>query len=479
MIPRQQKEGLSNNNLKSWRDIPGYGLWHVVSLRRQYKQDPLQFLTQLHHDHGKLIRLEFGPKRIFILNDPDDISHVLQTHYTNYLKLGSYKITSFLLGQGLLNSNGSLWLKQRRIVQPFFQPRLIPTFMDLFSQETEKLCLRWEKSLEEEKIFNLTDEMVSVTFNIITHALCSADLSQSASVVNEAFQVALKELMARLYTRQLPRSIPTPSNYRMNRSIEYLQTMVEEIVQQRRANPGSKGDLLDHLMSTHDQEDPKEMTDHQLRDQILTLLAAGHDTTAHALSWTLYLLSQHPAILNAVQQECQTILQGRFAKYEDLSLLSFTRQVLDESMRLFPPVWSIERTVLEEDCLGGYRIPSGATVIISPYVVHRSPLYWENPDHFEPERFHPSRVTTYHPYQYFPFLGGPRVCVAKHFALAEAQFILSGILQRFIPELATSDPVKAEPYITLRPKNLFMRFKKRCDPDQRKPVIRINPKNQL
>jgi cytochrome P450 len=458
--PQQEKESLPK--ALPWHDIPGYGVRHLFSLLRQYQQDPLQFTTQLHQKHGKLVRLEFGPKRIFILNDPDDIGRVLQTHHANYPKLGSYTITSFLLGQGLLTSNGSLWIKQRRMVQPFFQPRLIPTFMDLFAQETEKLCLKWEKSLEENKIFNLADEMVAVTFSIITHALCSTDLSHSASRMSQALQVSLREIMARLYTLwPIPRSIPTPSNQRMNQSIEYLQKMVEEIIRERKTNPSEKTDLLAHLIAARDEDDNQGMTDQQLRDEVLTLLMTGHDTTAHALSWTLYLLSQHPAILNAVQQECQTVLQGRFAKYEDLSRLLFLRQTLDESMRLFPPIWSIERTVLEEDYLGGYRIPARSTVIINPYVVHRSPLYWESPDHFDPERFHPSRVATYHPYQYFPFLGGPRVCVAKHFALAEAQFILSGILQRFIPELATSDPVKAEPYITLRPKNLFMRFKKR------------------
>lgn len=462
MSERLQQESECLSKGLPWRNIPGYGVLNLFSLLRQYQKDPLQFTTQLHQKKGKLVRLEFGPKRIFVLNDPDDIGRVLQTHHANYPKLGSYKITSFLLGQGLLTSNGSLWIKQRRMVQPFFQPRLIPTFMDLFSQETEKLCLRWEKSLEEEKVFNLADEMVTLTFSIITHALCSTDLSHSASGMSEALQVSLREIMARLYTLwRIPRRIPTPSNYQMNQSIQYLQKMVEEIIQERQVNPALRGDLLDHLIAARDEEDNRGMTDLQLRDEVLTLLMTGHDTTAHALSWTLYLLSQHPLILESVQQECQTILQGRFAQYEDLSRLIFMRQVLDESMRLFPPIWSIERTVLRDDCLGGYCIPAGSTVIINPYVVHRSPLYWENPEDFDPERFHPSRIATYHPYQYFPFLGGPRVCVAKHFALAEAQFILSGILQRFTPELATSDPVKAEPYITLRPKNLFMRLKKR------------------
>jgi cytochrome P450 len=425
---------------------------------KDIQKDPLGFFMKLPLDYGDFIQFRFIFWTAYFASSPALIKYVLQENHRNYNKQNmDYRNLKPLVGEGLLTSDGDFWLRQRRLVQPAFHKMRIHAFGKLMTETTRELVERWEKQDKSEPI-DVTVEMMRLTLSIVGKALFSQDLSEEAAVVGDAFSVANEEISLRFRSfMNPPLWVPTKRNRGFKLAMKSLNEIVNEIITTRKAELEKVGnrkdqDLLSMLLNARDENSGEGMTDSQLRDEVMTLLLAGHETTANALSWTWYLLSQNPQAENRLHEELKHVLDGRTPTIDDLPRLEYTRAVIQETLRLYPPAWMISRKAIQEDEFDGYLIPAGAVIEISPYVTHRHPKYWTDPDQFIPERFHNNRPEKMEPFAYFPFGGGPRLCIGRDFAMAEAQLVLATIASRYCLEMVPGHPVEPEPLITLRPK---------------------------
>jgi cytochrome P450 len=406
----------------------------------------LQYLLNLQRQYGDVVRLPGFGVPAHLITHPDGVKHVLQDHNRNYPKSETYQQMKMILGNGLVTSEGDFWLKQRRLAQPAFHRQRIAAFAETMTEATARMLDRWQPNTT----INLSNEMMALTMQIIAKTMFSADLStQSDSIgqhVGEAFRAYDKLSGARI---KLPAFLPTPQRRRFQKAKAAIDQVVYSLIEQHRQSNQDHGDLLSMLMLSKDEETGQGMTDQQLRDEVLTIFLAGHETTSNALSWTFYLLSKHPEVARRLRAEINDVLGGRTPGIHDLPHLKYTLMVIEESMRILPPVWSIERRALADDTIGGYHIPAGSVIYLSQYVTHRHPEFWPNPEGFDPERFSPEQVAARPRSAYFPFAAGPRQCIGNSFALMEAQLILAMVVQRYQLDLVPGHPVETEPLITL------------------------------
>jgi cytochrome P450 len=412
----------------------------------------LDFLLEMCERYGDVVSVPtlVGPWTLIF--HPDGVRHVLQENHRNYTKdAPDYHVLRLVLGKGLLTNDGKSWLKQRRLIQPAFHRERVAAFGTLMTETTLTWTQRWKTSnfVETHKPLDLTQEMSSLTLSIVGKALFGTDLRMEMERVGQALTTVNQRLSEAFYLPWVL-SLPTPQRHRLYAARNALYTVVEEMIRERRG-PSAYGDLLAMLLQARDEETGEGMTLQQVRDEVLTLLLAGHETTANALCWTFLLLAQHPHIEATLQQEYQRVLNGRSPLIEDLPQLPFTRMVVEEVLRLYPPAGGLGRRALQEDEIGGYAVPKGAYVLLFPYVTHRYPAFWERPGVFDPERFSSKLAAGRPRFAYFPFGGGPHLCIGNQFALSEAQLILATILSRYQLRLLPGAPVVPEPLVTLRP----------------------------
>jgi cytochrome P450 len=438
--------------------LPGPKGSPFIGSMKEIQKDVLGFFTRLPEQYGDFVKFRFLFWEAYFTNDPALIKHVLLDNHRNYNKQNmDYQNLKPLVGEGLLTSDGDFWLRQRRLIQPAFHKARIQAFSEIMTGSTLEMLERWQQH-DPKRPLDITGEMMRLTLSIVGKALFSQDLSQEAATVGEAFSIANEEISLRF--RSLfnpPLWVPTQRNRRFASASNSLNSVVDEIIKTRRAEL-SRGDdqahqdLLSMLIKARDENSGEGMTDSQLRDEVMTLLLAGHETTANALSWSWFLLSQNPEAEQRLDEELERVLNGRTPNMDDLSKLEYTRWVIQESLRLYPPAWMISRKAIEQDEFNGYLIPTGAIIEISPYVTHRHPKYWDDPLRFIPERFQRDQSEKRPPFAYFPFGGGPRLCIGRDFAMAEAQLVLATIASRYCLEMVPGYPVEPEPLITLRPK---------------------------
>ena len=417
-------------------------------------RDPLKLLLNGAREHGNVVRFRFGRYEYLLVNGASEIQHVLVKNQKNYRKSRSYQGVKLVLGEGLLTSEGEYWRRQRRLAQPAFHMDRLRGLASTMAEHTGEVVERWTALAETGRTLDVHDEMMRLTFRVVGKTLCGSDVEKDAQTIGAALTVAVR--FANDYVEQLvrvPRWVPTPKNLRFRRAMETLDALVYRLIEDHRTAADKEGDLLAMLMSATDETGGERMTPKQLRDEVMTLVLAGFETTANALTWTLYLLSQHPDAARQVEEEAHRVLGGRPATFEDLPRLEITERVLQESMRLYPPAWCFEREAIEADAVGGYAIPGGTTIAICPYVLHRNAAYWESPEAFDPERFAPERSTARSRFAYLPFGDGPRICIGKGFAMMEAKIILAMLADHFRLRLAPDQSVELDPGITLRPKN--------------------------
>jgi cytochrome P450 len=427
---------------------------------------PLALFLESRAQYGDVVRFKFGPYQYYLVNDPNVVKHVLVDNPKGYTKSRSYVGLKFALGEGLLTSEGDHWRKQRKLAQPAFHRDKLAAFASQMSKATRDMLVRW-KAEEGHAAFDLHREMMRLTFRIVGLTLFSADVDGDARDVGQALDIAMH--WANEYAEALvpiPPYIPTPANLRFKKAKKTIDDVVFRIIAERRAQAAKNGelgsDLLGMLMAATEEPDGSStaaragMSDQELRDEIITMILAGHETTANLLSWTFYLLSKHPEVERRVREEAQRVLGDRDPVLEDVKALEYTRLVIEEVLRLYPPAWIFERQAIVPDTLGGYPIEPGAIVGLCPYVMHRHPDYWENPEGFDPERFRPERAAGRPRYAYLPFGGGPRTCVGNHFAMMEAQILLAMIVREQKIELDPRHTVVVDPVITLRPKTGIM-----------------------
>ena len=359
------------------------------------------------------------------------------------------------LGNGLLLSEGDFWRRQRRLAQPAFHRQRLVSFATTMVDSTQAMLTRWE-GFEPGAPFDVAQEMMRLTMGIVSRTLLGMDVSEDARDarnVSGALTRLLEESNRRLLSVIRLEKLPLPRNLRFKKDIALLDSVVFKIIAQRRKSGEDTGDLLSMFMHARDEETGEGMDDRQLRDEVMTMFLAGHETTANLLSWTWMLLSQHPAVQDKLRAELAEVLGGKAPTFEDLPRLTYTRMVLEEVLRLYPPAWILARQAREADEIGGFTIPKDSLIVLCSYVVHRLPRLWPNPEGFDPERFAPGREEGRHKYAYFPFSGGPRSCIGNAFAMMEAQLVLATVAQRFRLDLLPGHPVKADPSITLRPKD--------------------------
>ncbi|HLP52694.1 MAG TPA: cytochrome P450 [Chitinophagales bacterium] len=414
------------------------------------RKDVLGYFQRSIRKYGGISRAMVGPYHYVNLSDPDYIERVF-LNPDIYIKGRDNKNLRFLLGNGLVTSEGEFWLKQRRLIQPMFHKQRLQGFVQKISESTDKLIS--SMASRSGQVLDMHTQMTHVTLDIVSQTLMSTEVKGDFKTISDALHKVMEGMMKII---RLPKWIPTPLNLGMKRSRAILDETIFKIIEERRNSKETYNDLLTMLMEVEDADTRERMTDAQLRDELITIFLAGHETTANALAFTLYLLAQHPEIKQKVVDEVNRTIGTGEMTYENLMKLEYTTMVIKEGMRLYPPVWGITRDAAKEDVVGGYRVKKGDSIAMSPYAVHRFEKYWPEPLAFKPERFSPENIKSIHRYAWFPFGGGQRFCIGNNFAMMEMQIILAKVCTHYNFTLAPGFELELQPLVTLRPKNGVM-----------------------
>ena len=438
----------------------GYLLFQLSKLQHQ----PIEYLGHMWQKYGDLVRLPIMPGlTLNLATHPNYAEHILSSHQERYGKPDLFlKSMSLVQGQGLFTSEGEFWLKQRRLMQPAFHHKQLFKLHTIILDCVESLMREWSEKSEEE-IIDIAAEMSRLTLKIVSSTLFSIDISGKTDKLGQSLRTALEYAYFRMNNPlALPVWMPTPRNLEFRKAKQTLDRVVLEIVQSRRQNPSEQNDLLSMLIAAQDEETGIGMSDRQLQDEVITLINAGHETTATALAWTWYLIGTHPDVMVKMQDEIHTVLNGNSPTVENLSQLQYTRRVFDESSRLCPIGLGMVRVALEDDEIQGYFIPKGTIFNIAQYFIFRHPEFWENPEQFNPDRFLAEKVKQRPKFAFFPFGAGQHICIGKNLALMESIIILAAIVQRFQIELVSHQPIEIDPRFSLRPKyGIKVRVRKR------------------
>ncbi|HEX3557777.1 MAG TPA: cytochrome P450 [Pyrinomonadaceae bacterium] len=415
-----------------------------------FRRDPLKFFTRLAREYGDVVHFKAGTQSIFLLNHPDYIRDLLVTHHERFHKGRALQRAKRLLGTGLLTSEGEFHRRQRRLALPAFHRQRLNSYARVMTEFAAEASARWRDGQR----LDISEEMTRLTLSIVGKTLFDADVGRDADEVG----AALGEVMNLFNYLMLPFSellekLPLPPQRRFQRARARLDAVIYRIIEERRRSGEDRGDLLSMLFFTVDEEgDHSRMTDEQLRDEVMTIFLAGHETTANALTWACYLLAQNPEAESALHAELDRVLEGgRLPTIEDVPALSYTEMVVAETLRLYPPAWAIGRLAIEDHEVGGYLVPRGSLVLVSQYVMHRDPRFFPEPERFRPSRFAPEAKTARPQFSYFPFGGGVRRCIGEGFAWTEAVLLLATLARRWAMRLAPGHTVETQPRITLRP----------------------------
>lgn len=423
------------------------GTWIRGNLR-QFSDQRLKFFLDVGRTYGDLSSFRFGPRRIFLATDSDLIEQVLVTDAKHYIKHFGARAYKPVLGNGLVTSEGEFWLRQRRLSQPAFLKNRVLSYAPMMTQLTDRMLSHWRPG----ELMDVHFEFSSLTSAIALKTLFDLDDPGDRERFTETLRLAFDLMSARFRSLvRLPTWLPTPANLRLKRAVAELFQVVDGFIAQGRARKEPGDDLLSRLVAAQD-DDGTRMTARQLRDEMMTLYLAGHETTALTLSWAWYLLSQHPAAEEKLVAEWQRVLGGRTPNADDLPNLPYTEAVLTEAMRVYPPVYLIGREATCNLELGGYRVKKGYTVFMSQWVNHRDPKYFPDPEAFRPERWENGLARRIPKYAYYPFGGGQRVCIGNTFALMEAAIILAAVGQKYRFTLMPDAVIDVNPQITLLPK---------------------------
>jgi cytochrome P450 len=415
----------------------------------RFRREPLTFLNEL-HTYGDIVYFYFGPQQVYLLNNPEYIKEVLVNQSRNFVKSRGLQKSKRLLGEGLLTSEGELHKRQRRLVQPAFHRQRIATYASSMVDFATQTRTRWQNG----QVIDINQEMMRLTLAIVAQTLFGANVDDEIAEIETAMNAVVHSFnMITLPFSEILQLLPLPSVRQLNRARALLDKTIYRIINERRGQNIDHGDLLSMLLMAQDEEgDGKGMSDKQVRDEAMTLFIAGHETTANALSWTWYLLSQHPEIEKAVYQEIDKVVGDRVPGAEDYPNLRYLQMVFCESMRLYPPAWVFGRRAFTETIVAGYRMPVNSIALMSPYLVQRDERYFPDPLKFDPLRWTTEAQATRPRFSFIPFGGGPRQCIGEPFAMMEGVLLLATIAQKWRLTLLPGHIVEPQPLITLRPK---------------------------
>jgi cytochrome P450 len=407
-------------------------------------RDPFRFLLNLLAREGDVARYRAGSESAFLVNHPDLIKHVLADNSQNYSNDTQIsKMFKTEVADGLLTSEGALWRRRRRMIQPGFNHERLIGLAAEMTDATGRMLKRWEALGENDRVIDVAAEMSSLTMSIIARTLFGFDVSSHADRLGRQIGEGLKALLS-------------PHSPEVQTPRRELEALVRQRIEERQGEagrgPDGADDLLDLLLEARDEEMGRPLSIEELRDEMITLILAGYGTTANALAWTWYLLARNPESARRHRTELAEVLGDRTAEVKDLARLPYNRMVFEESLRLYPPAWILGRRALHDDNLAGHHIPAGSVVAISPYTMHRHPSFWDEPERFEPERFTLERSANRKPFAWLPFGGGPRLCIGHNFAMMEAQLIMATVAQRYRLQLTPGQDVVPERLFVLRPR---------------------------
>ena len=417
-------------------------------------RDMLGFITKLARTYGDLVTYRIGGETIFLVSDPHHIKEILVTHNRNFTKSRGLERTKRLLGNGLLTSEGAMHLRQRRLMQPAFHRERIVGYGQTMVTYADRARRAWTEGAT----LDVAQEMMRLTLSIAGKTLFDVDIEKQAAEVGRA----MNDVMESFWTTMLPfvdllERMPIPKLRRAKAARGRLDHIIYGMIAERRASGRDHGDLLSMLLNAQDEEAGEHagggMTDKQVRDEAMTILLAGHETTANALTWTWYLLSQSPDVEAKLHEEIDRVLQGRLPGVADLPALPFVEKVVTEAMRLYPPAWIVGRRAIAEFPIGEFVAPPRTIMIMSPYILHRDPRYFPDPERFNPDRWTPEFKASLPQFAYFPFGGGPRRCIGESFAWMELVLVVATIAQQWTLRLVPGHPVEPQPVVTLRTKH--------------------------
>jgi cytochrome P450 len=422
-------------------------LRHALRMRR----DPLGYLQLVSQRYGSLVEFPMPGRRVVFANSPELVQTILQTrHRQTSRDTIQYRSLALVTGNGLLTSSGDEWRRQRRLMQPAFHRGSLDRFVGSIDRGLDSLTAEWE-ALPTASTVDIDDAMMRTSLEVIGHALFSHDLSADAGDLVHAVLEALDVVVAKARSPlPVPVAWPTPANRRLARSVAVLDRTVDRMMEARRAadDDCAGTDLLGLLLAAHEGDD--HFTDEQVRDEAVTLIVAGHETVASSLTWTWHLLAGHPLIERRLHEEIDAVLGDRRATFADLAQLPYTRAVVDEALRLYPPAWVISRRLTEPIELDGHVLEEGTDVFVSPYVLQRSPQWWTQPDEFIPDRFLGEGPADR--YSYIPFGAGPSLCIGRDLALVEAVLVVAEVARSFRLMPVPGQSIQADPLVTIRPR---------------------------
>lgn len=410
-------------------------------------RNPLGFVGDRFERYGDLYYAPGPDGDLYVLRHPDHLREVLVTRASDYRKEHTaFARLSVVLGDGLLTTDGDVWRRQRRLVQPAFSRERLAEYAQAMTDEAMRTLDSWQPATR----VNMSREMMELTLRIVGRTLFSHDVAGDADAVARAMTTFQDSV---LRPDVLPRWVPSPARRRLARSVADLDHIILTMVRERREGNARKPDLLQRLVDARDEDQgDAPLTDREVRDQLVTLFLAGHETTSHALSWAWHLLALNPREEARLHGELDRVLGGRPATFEDLPALTYTGWVVRETMRLYPPVYVLARRAAHDTIIGDFAVQAGAEVVCWLWHTHRDPRWWPDPERFRPERFHPDEESNRPRLAWVPFGAGPRTCIGKHFALQEAQLLLATLAQRYAPRHVPGAPVRPLPRVTLRPK---------------------------
>jgi cytochrome P450 len=425
----------------------------LVGVLPRMLSDPARFCTRMMLQYNDLVRLDLGLGSIYLVTLPEHVHHVMVENNDNYWKGNVFERTRFLFGNGLVVNEGEGWRRQRRLMQPAFAHRRVASLVPIMNDVVGRRLDCWEAASKAREPLEIGKEMMALTLGIIVKTMFSLSIDgRELGVMAHAFNTALEQITLRMATYSFPEWFPLPGQRATHEAVATLDAIVYRIIRERRESGQEVDDLLSMLLSARDEETGEGMTDLEIRDEVMVTLFGGYEATADALTWTWFLLGEHPHVDEKLREEVAQVIGDRTPTFEDLTQLTYTAQVAQESMRLYPPFWFYNRTAYSEDEIGGYKIPAGAQVLLCPYATHRHPDFWEVPEAFRPERFEPAQVAGRPRHAYYPFGTGPRMCIGRHLALMEMQLILATVAQRYRPTLSPGWAVVPKVGTSLRAK---------------------------
>lgn len=453
------------------RTAPGPTGGVLFGALSEFKKDTLRLLTEMQRRYGGIVRMKMGPYLVHQVTGPEYVKHVLQNNPHNYVRGRFYRGFNLFFGRGMLTTDGAEWRARRAVSQPFFHRQRLRAGGPVITDTVSDLLRSWEEPARTGQPIDITDDLMRLAMGVLGRLLYGVDLRDYADRLLPVVRFSLKAMIITGEIEQmLPRWIPTRYQRQLRRYQNVLNGVMDEIIDLHRAGRGSPDSVVSALLASTNPVTGKPWTQREIRAELKTLFLAGHETTGCALTWTLYAIAQHADVRRNLDEELARVLGGRVPTVADLDNMPYLRQVVDESLRMYPPIWLFPRDAVQDDVIGGYHIPAGSTILVTPYAAHHNDATWENPEAFDPERFCPAHKGRDR-YAYFPFGGGARKCIGMDLALLEIQLAVAMICQRYRLSLVASHPVHPAALVSLRPQpKVFMKIS---------PVEQTQPAEEL